>query len=209
APLQRHGERLVPGAGHAREVHRALAQIPLAVPMDLQAAVREMTVYVWHRSPQRGRRVLDGQGRRHDPETHLARLQPGLEVRQEHVEEVFLRLEEVAEVCAPGDVAHEADARLPERRRHLLDCTDESSASMGIGVRPHANRGFHLYRVPDRPNTLFHTSSPTGPSVLETEDVTVHVSRLVSVAVTALALGSSRPVPGQPTPPPRPELTEL
>ena len=37
----------------------------------------------------------------------------------------------------------------------------------------------------------------------------MHVSRLVSVAVTALVLGSSWAVSGEPTPPPRPELTEL
>ncbi len=110
APGQGFAELLVPRGRDPCGIEIARVGIPIAVSMDLDAAVVEVALETRDGPPQCLHGLFRCEGLGQDPEAQLSTLEPRLEVRQHRVQQVLLRLEEVAEVGAPGHVPHEGDA---------------------------------------------------------------------------------------------------
>jgi hypothetical protein len=79
---------------------------------NLYVSLQEMSVKVGSCLSQRIDCFLQGQRRRDYPQAEVIIFQPDLEIRNQNVEQILFRLVEVTEVCAPGDVAYDADAGL-------------------------------------------------------------------------------------------------
>src|SRR6266576_5720519 len=105
-------EFLIPAANHSIKIKRAIPQIPVASPHNLDALVREVSIKVRYRSFQCTRCFFHGKGFGNHPQAEFLALQSSLAVRDQCFEEICFRFVEETKVRAPRHVADNVDSRL-------------------------------------------------------------------------------------------------
>src|SRR5580692_8449025 len=96
-------------------IESASLEKPLVVGNDFNPSLLQIPVKAGHGLAQYCFCFFNSQpfGNRSDPETELIIFQPSLEIRDQDVEQILLRLVERTEVGPPAHVPDEADARRP------------------------------------------------------------------------------------------------
>src|SRR4029434_6249687 len=117
-------EFLVPYTGDSGARELTSVEIPLPAGYNLDAPVRQVSISVGQMLAQRLLGLRLGQGFRDEPEAELPALQAGPEIRDQRLQQLFLRLIEVTTVGPPRHVAQDTQSVLLQLCRHRRSTFD-------------------------------------------------------------------------------------
>src|SRR5207245_10074942 len=106
-------EFLVPYTGDSRARKLASVEIPLPAGYNLDAPVGQVSITVGQMLAQRPLGLRLGQGLRDEPEAELPALQASLEIGDQRLQQLLLRLIEVTAMGPPRHVAQDTEPVLP------------------------------------------------------------------------------------------------
>ena len=102
----------MPALDDSVKVKIASFKIPLIVWKYFYASLRQVSIKIRNGLSQCTPGAFLRQQLGDHPQAELVVFQAGLEIGDQRVEQILFSLVEVAEVCSPGHVAHDADSSL-------------------------------------------------------------------------------------------------